>query len=143
MSAPVSARRPLVVGFFALALLVGGFGAWATLTTISGAVVAPGLIEVEQNRQAVQHPDGGLVAEVAAREGDVVTAGQVLMRLDGEVLASELALVEGELFEIMARRGRLEAERDASAEIAFAPALTEAALSRPDVAGQIEGQQRL
>ena len=143
MSAPVSARRPLLIGFLALAVLLGGFGAWATLTTISGAVVAPGLIEVEQNRQAVQHPDGGLVAEVAVREGDGVAAGQVLLRLDGEVLASELALVEGELFEIMARRGQLEAERDGSAEIAFDPALVEAARGRPDVAGQMEAQRRL
>lgn len=143
MSAPASARRPLLVGFAALAVLVFGFGAWATLTTIAGAVVAPGLIEVEQNRQAVQHPDGGLVAEVAVREGDVVAAGDIVLRLDGEVLASELALVEGELFEIMARRGQLEAERDGSAGIAFDPALLEVARDRPEVEGQMEAQRRL
>lgn len=142
-SRPLSARRPLLIGFLALGVLVGGFGGWATFSTIAGAVVAPGLIEVEQNRQVVQHPDGGLVAEVLVREGDPVAGGDVLVRLDGEVLSSELAIVEGQLFEIMARRGRLEAERDGAAGIAFAPALLEAAASRPDVAGQIDGQRRL
>jgi HlyD family secretion protein len=140
---PTSARMPLFVGFLALGLLVGGFGAWAVLTTLSGAVIAQGKVEVEQNRQAIQHPDGGLVAELRVREGDAVAAGDVLLRLDPELLASELAIVEGQLFEIMARRGRLEAERDGRAEVVFDPELVELAATRPEVAEQMDGQVRL
>lgn len=139
----LSARRPLLIGFAALAILVGGFGGWAVFTTISGAVVAPGQIEVELNRQAVQHPDGGLVAEVAVREGDIVAAGDVMIRLDGALLSSELTLVEGELFEIKARRGQLEAERDGSEAIRFDAELTEAAQDRPDLDQLMERQRHL
>ena len=138
-----SARGPLTVGLVGLLLLVGGFGVWASVTTISGAIIAPGRIEVDQNRQIVQHPDGGVVAAIEVREGDTVTDGQVLIRLDGTTLASRLAITEGELFEIMARRGRLEAERDGLDEVVFDPLLDEAAAKRPDVTRLMQGQVRL
>jgi HlyD family secretion protein len=110
--AAVRSGSPLALGYATLALLVLGLGGWGSLATLSGAVVASGRIEVEQSRQVVQHPDGGLVAELAVREGDRVAAGALLVRLDASALASELAIVEAELHEIMARRARLEAERD-------------------------------
>lgn len=138
-----SARGPLLLGFATLVLLVGGFGYWSVASTLSGAIVAPGRIEVELNRQIVQHPDGGVVAEIRVAEGDAVAAGDVLLRLDGAMLNSELAIVEGQLFEVQARRARLEAERDGLADIAFPAALVTLANQRPEVAEQIEGQRRL
>jgi len=65
-----SARRPMTVGLLALLLLVGGFGGWAVTAQITGAVIASGLIEVDQNRQVVQHPDGGVVTDILVDEGD-------------------------------------------------------------------------
>lgn len=138
-----SARAPLTVGLVGLFLLVGGFGTWAAVTTISGAIIAPGRIEVDQNRQVVQHPDGGVVSAIEVDEGDVVAAGDVLIRLDETALASKLAITENELFELMARRGRLEAERDEAGEITFDPLLVEVAAERPDMAGLMDGQKRL
>lgn len=67
MSKSFSARTPVTIGAVALAILIFGFGSWATLAELSGAVVASGRIEVEQNRQVVQHLDGGVVAEIARR----------------------------------------------------------------------------
>jgi HlyD family secretion protein len=116
-------RAPMLLGLVTLVLLVGGFGLWATLSQIAGAVVAPGQVEVEQNRQVVQHPDGGVVAEILVKDGDLIDAGAPLIRLDGTLLQSELAIVEGQFFEIVARRGRLEAERDDAPEIGVAPEL--------------------
>ncbi|MDP5344964.1 MAG: biotin/lipoyl-binding protein, partial [Paracoccaceae bacterium] len=113
-----------MLGWVSLAILVGGFGLWSVLTELSGAVIAPGQVEVEQNRQVVQHPDGGVVAEVVIEEGQEVAAGDVLIRLDGELLRSELTIVEGQFFEILARRGRLEAEQDEATTITFPPELT-------------------
>ena len=55
-----SARRPVIIGMLGLLALVGGFGTWAVMTNIAGAVIAPGRIEVDRNRQIVQHPDGGV-----------------------------------------------------------------------------------
>ena len=99
MNASFSPKRPLIAGFITLTILLGGFGLWSVVTEISGAIIAPGRIEVEQNRQIVQHPDGGVVAEILVTEGDRVAAETVLIRLDPTRLTSERAIVEGQLFE--------------------------------------------
>lgn len=138
-----SARRPVIVGLVTVALLVGGFGGWTLFTEIDGAIVSSGQLEVAQNRQIVQHPDGGVVAEIAVKEAQPVKAGDLLIRLDGSLLQSELAIVEGQLFETLSRRARLEAERDDKAEPVFSGELAELAKTRPDVAEQIEGQRNL
>jgi len=136
-------RTPLLVGLAALALLVGGFGLWSVAATIAGAIVAPGQIEVERNRQVVQHPDGGVVGAILVEEGDAVEAGEVLVRLDGTLLESELAIVEDQLFEAMARGARLEAERDEADTVIFEDELLEAARRRGDVGDMIDAQRRL
>ena len=138
-----SARKPVFIGVLGLFLLVGGFGGWATFSTIAGAVVVSGRIEVDQNRQVVQHPDGGVVAEISVGEGDLVKQGQVLLRLDSRNLKSQLLIIEGQLFELMSRRGRLEAERDGTDTVTFDPELLEVAAGRPEVAELVEGQRRL
>lgn len=137
------ARRPLLIGFVTLLVLVGGFGTWSIATEIAGAVIAPGKIEVDQNRQVVQHLDGGVVSEISATEGAAVKAGDVLLRLDPTLLRSELAIVEGQLFELMSRRGRLEAERDGTAAITFDPKLSQIGTERPSVRELMDGQERL
>jgi len=139
----VSARKPLLLGFITLLVLVGGFGVWSVSTEISGAVVAPGRIEVEKNRQIVQHPDGGVVAEILVSEGDAVEAGDILVKLDGTLLQSELSIVEGQLSEVRARRARLEAERDGLTEMIIPEDLAQLAAANPEAAEQVEGQKRL
>ncbi|MBM7066015.1 HlyD family type I secretion periplasmic adaptor subunit [Actibacterium sp. 188UL27-1] len=133
----------MVVGFIALFLLVGGFGTWSVVANISGAIIAGGQIEVEQNRQVVQHPDGGVVEEVLIQEGDVVMAGDPLIRLEDQLIRSELAIVEGQLFELMARSGRLKAERDGIETIVFEDELHELNQLRDDIQGLMDGQTRL
>lgn len=140
---PWSARVPMTVGLIAFAVLVGGFGAWSVFTNISGAVIAAGQLEVDRNRQVVQHLDGGMVSEIRVREGDSVEAGRLLIRLDDTQLRSELAITEGQLIELMARRGRLEAEQDGREEIVFDPLLIELAETRPSAMDLMEGQARL
>ncbi|MBK0398698.1 HlyD family type I secretion periplasmic adaptor subunit [Limibaculum sp. M0105] len=130
-------------GMVAILLLAGGMGGWAATAELHGAVIAPGRLRVEAQRQVVQHPDGGVVGEILVREGDLVEAGATLIRLDATTLNSELAVLESQLFEIMARRGRLEAEQTDADKIAFDPELIEAAARRPEVASLIEGQRRL
>ncbi|MDF1802288.1 HlyD family type I secretion periplasmic adaptor subunit [Thalassovita sp.] len=136
-------RGPLMMGIVTLFVLVGGFGGWAALTNISGAVVSSGRVEVDQNRQVVQHPDGGVISEILVDEGDFVTPGQLLIRLDADELSSQLTIIEGQLFELMARRGRLQAERDGRDDIRYDPVLLEAAATNPSVAALVEGQTQL
>lgn len=136
-----SARSPIILGVVTIGLLFGGFGGWAATAKITGAVIAGGQIEVDQNRQVVQHPDGGVVTEILVTEGDTVREGDLLIRLDPETLQSDLSVVEGQLFEMLARRPRYEAERDGATELKFDPILTE--LNSPVVAELMDGQARL
>ncbi len=138
-----SARTPLTLGLIAVFLLVGGLGTWAVTSTLSGAIVASGMIEVETNRQAVQHPDGGVVDAVLVREGDKVEAGQVLIRLDRERLTSELSIIESQLFKLMAQRGLYEAERDGATEITFDPEITTAVDRYPEIGEMLVSNRRL
>ena len=139
----LSPRSALLLGYLTLAILLGGFGAWAALSSIAGAVVASGQVEVDQHRQVVQHPDGGVVSEIDVVDGETVAAGQVLITLDGDLARSERAIVEGQFFELLVRRGRLEAERVDAPEIHFNSELLEEAARNPDVAERVDGQQRL
>jgi HlyD family secretion protein len=118
-----SARAPVLMGLATLIVLIGGFGVWSVSTSIAGAVVAPGRIEVESNRQIVQHIDGGQVDSIHVAEGQTVQAGDLLLRLNGSALRSEYAIVEGQFLEVLAQRGRLEAERDDADQIVFPPEL--------------------
>ncbi len=138
-----SVRGFTTLGLLALAILVGGFGTWAAITNISGAIIAPGQIVVDRNRQIVQHPDGGVVSEILIDEGDTVVADQVLLRLDPTLLQSRLSIVESQYFEIIARRARLQAERDGLEQISFPEELLTEAETSAEVAEQIEGQRSL
>ena len=138
-----SPRRHLIIGYLGTALLLGGFGGWAVTAEIAGAVVTSGRLEVEQNRQVVQHPDGGVVLEIRAQEGATVAAGDLLFQLDGALLQSELAIVEGQLFELMARRARLTAERDDLTTPIYPDELIAVAATRPEVDDIVDGQNRL
>ena len=136
-----STTRPMVLGLVALLVLVGGFGTWSVKAQITGAIIASGQIEVDRNRQVIQHPDGGVVEVIVVDEGDLVAEGDLLIQLDPSILKSELAVVEGQLFEITARRGRFEAERDDTADITFDPLLSED--TAVDGASLVAGQTRL
>ncbi|WP_313193409.1 HlyD family type I secretion periplasmic adaptor subunit [Shinella zoogloeoides] len=100
-------------------LLVAGAGGWAATMQLSGAVIAQGQIAVDQQIKAVQHRDGGIVSEIAVREGDQVKEGQVLLRLDDAQTRAELSIVRAQLLELSVRRARLLAERDLLAHIEF------------------------
>jgi HlyD family secretion protein len=120
--------------------LVGGVVGWAATSQLSGAVIAPGVVAVDQNLKTVQHRDGGIVGEIAVREGDVIEAGQVLLRLDDAQTRAELSIVRSQLVELTARRARLQAERDALAAVVFP---TDVDLADPAVAVVVNGEVRL
>ncbi|MEM6637526.1 MAG: HlyD family type I secretion periplasmic adaptor subunit [Pseudomonadota bacterium] len=136
-------KGPVLTGVIALVVLVVGLGGWSATTSLAGAVIAPGIIEVEGNRQAVQHLDGGVVGEILVEEGAFVDAGDVVLRFDGTLLRSELAIVEGQLFEILARKGRLIAERDGADTIRFADELMQPEAVEPFTLELRQGQERL
>lgn len=138
-----SAMRPVIIGFVGIIVLFGGFGTWSVTSNIAGAIIASGRIEVDRNRQVVQHDTGGTIAEILVDEGELVKAGDLLLRLDAGQARSELTLIEGQLFELMARRGRLEAQRDERDTITFDPELMAAGAANPDAQELMDGQRNL
>jgi len=134
---------PLATGFVALLILVGGLGVWLVRTEISGAVVASGMVQVESNRQVIEHLDGGMVGEIRVKDGDIVEAGDILIRLDGQRVKSELTIVQGQLQEIMARQARLRAERDDSGKVQPSEELLSLAAGSPEIREIIKGEESL
>jgi HlyD family secretion protein len=133
-SARSSLRRHLGLGLAAAVVVTGGISGWAAVAEIAGAVIAPGTLVVDSNVKKVQHPTGGIVGELHVRDGDHVTTGSLLLRLDETVTRANLAMVLNALDELTARQARLEAERDDTDALSFPEALSareaDAAVSR-------------
>jgi len=134
---------PALVGFAALAILVGGLGVWSVRTHLAGAIVTQAVVEVQSNRQVVEHPDGGVVGDILVRDGDRVGQGDLLLRFDDTFLKSEKVIVESQLFELLARKVRLEAERDGADANALADRMQKLAAAEPIDPELIDGQTRL
>ncbi len=138
----ISVRPLFLGGFFIIGLVFGGLIAWSVLAPFEGAVLASGTIAVEGNRKAVQHLEGGIVAEINVREGDYVEAGQVILRLDGTATRAQLAALESRLGELAAREARLMAEQEGSRDLQIRPELADLA-ERPSVQSSLAGQASL
>ena len=96
------------------ALIAAGVlaGGWAVLIPLAGAVVVPGNLVVQSNVKTIQHPTGGVVAEIAVHNGMRVATGDLLLRLDATQARASRQMVSKQLDEIRARIARLVAERD-------------------------------
>ena len=122
-----SIRLHLVIGLAVALLLAGGLGGWAGTVEMSGALIAPGSVVVDSNVKKVQHPTGGVVGELRARDGDVVKAGDVLVRLDDTVTKASLAIVTKGLNALYARAARLNAETQGADHVTFPKSLLDQA----------------
>ena len=137
-----SIRLHLIIGLAVVMVLAGGLGGWASTQEISGALIAPGQIVVESNVKKVQHPTGGVVGELRAHDGDVVKAGDIVVRLDDTVTKANLAIVTKTLDAALARAARLEAEQRGLDRIGFSPQLT-ARAGDPDVVSVMASEGKL
>ncbi|MDQ0455138.1 HlyD family type I secretion periplasmic adaptor subunit [Rhizobium paknamense] len=136
-------RGYTALGFCTLAVLVFGLGFWGVFTTINGAVVAGGAVEVETNRQVVQHQTGGIVKDILVKEGDVVVPGQVLVRFDDKLDRAEFTIIENQLFSLLGMAGRLKAEQMNASSIEFDPELLQRAETDAHARDVVDGQRTL
>jgi HlyD family secretion protein len=139
---PDTIRRDTLIGLATIFVLVGGLGLWAFTTSLAGAVVGSGTVVVDGNVKKVQHPSGGVVGEIRARDGDFVEVGDVLVRLDETVTRANLMVVVNQLDELAMRQARLMAERDDLAELT-PPAALANRLSVPGIAETIAGERTI
>ena len=145
-SKPVDARSSirlhLIVGLTVVVLLAGGLGGWASTAEISGALIAPGSIVVESSVKKVQHPTGGVVGELRAHDGDLVKAGDIVVRLDDTVTKANLAIVTKNLDGLLARAARLQAEQQGLDKVVFPASLVDRA-NDPDVKNVMASEAKL
>ncbi|MFB2550186.1 HlyD family type I secretion periplasmic adaptor subunit [Ensifer soli] len=141
-----ASRRSLGRHMLAVTVLAGalvlGIGGWAVTSELSSAVVAPGTVIVESNVKKVQHLSGGIVGKLFVKEGDRVTAGQVLLTLDATTVAANLSIVENTLAQLYARRARLTAERVESTDFTIPENLADLT-SAENVEKLVESEHKL
>ncbi|MEI9994578.1 MAG: HlyD family type I secretion periplasmic adaptor subunit [Rhizomicrobium sp.] len=115
----MKARSIIGTGRLVILVFVVGFLGWAALAPLDSAVMAPGVIVVETHRKTIQHLEGGIVRDVLVKDGQTVTAGQLLVQLDDTQARASLQLLMGESDALAAQEARLTAERDGAATVAF------------------------
>ena len=134
-----SVRKPILIGAAILVICVGGFGAWTMAAPLEGAVVVSGSFVATSQNKHVQHLEGGILREVLVKEGDLVEAGQPLLRLDDTSATSKLRRLLVRNYRLAVMKARLEAELDGKTNFA-APKSIAAQVHDPEIRAIIERQ---
>lgn len=130
------------LGWWIVLAGVGGFALWAMFAPLDKGVPVNGTVTVATNRKAIQHLTGGTVEDILVKEGDVVKAGQVLVRMNDVQAKANAEMSRVQYFTARAAEARLTAERDGKKVVAF-PADLESAKNDPRVANNISLQSQL
>ena len=115
------------LGWIIVLVGFGGFLLWALLAPLDKGVPMAGTVIAESNRQAVQHLSGGTIQEILVRDGDVVKAGQTLVRMNPINAKSAADSTRGQYLTARATEARLLAERDGAKTVTFPAELANAA----------------
>ena len=113
----VLSHKPLLLGIFAIATCLATFAAWVVLAPVASAIIAQGVVVVENSVRAVQHPDGGIVKEILTADGRTVSAGDAVLRLDTEKQFNLEQSLERSYALLVARELRLRAELNSMKEV--------------------------
>lgn len=124
-------------GLIALAVLVAMFLTWAGFASLREVANAPGEIIPSGRIRVVQHLDGGIVEQILVTEGQRVSAGQPVLRLDGAQALADLRQMESRLSSL-----RLRAERLAAIAEGRAPDFAALAARVPDLRPDLIEDQR-
>lgn len=121
----IDVKRISRLGLIVIAVAFGGFGLWAALAPLHGAVIATGLVKVDDNRKTVQHNEGGIIKEIYVREGDYVKKGESLILLDDAQIHSGYSVLRNALDAELARQARLFVETVGGPKLGFPDELTQ------------------
>src|SRR5882672_956492 len=119
---PLSAKWPIFTGLALLVVGLGCFGVWAGVAPLNGAVVASGTFVATGQNKLVQHFEGGIIRDLAVKEGDIVEQNQVLVRMDDTAAKAKLRRLVLKKYRLLAMKARLEAEMRSSDALEPPPA---------------------
>jgi adhesin transport system membrane fusion protein len=99
-------------GLFLLITVVGlaAFLIWAAATSIEQVTKAGGRVIPTEQNQNVQHMEGGIISEILVKQGDLVKAGDPLLRVINSFSVAEMQQNEVDLAAETIRSDRLQAE---------------------------------
>lgn len=133
-------RNAKTFGFGLLFGCVFGFGLWANMAPIAGAIVASGVFVATGENKIVQHFEGGVIKEIKVREGDHVMPGQSLVVLDDVAPRVELRRLELRQARLKAMEARFDAEMNWRTEIHVPEELAAHLDNDPDIAAIVAAQ---
>jgi len=117
-------RQYARLGWWIVLLGVGGFLLWACFAPLDQGVPMQGTVTVATNRKTIQHQIGGTVQDILVKEGDVVKAGQILVKFNEVQTKAQAEISRAQLYTARAAEARLLAERDSKKAISFPQELT-------------------
>jgi len=124
LSVNTDARVYARAGWLIVLLGVVGFLIWASFAPLDKGVPMSGTVAKESNRKAVQHQSGGTIQQILVKDGDMVKAGQVLVRMNAVTAQAGVDVTEAQYLTARATEARLLAERDGLSNIRFPEELT-------------------
>ena len=137
---PLSAKWPIFTGLAVLVVWLGCFGVWAGVAPLNSAVVASGTFVATGQNKLVQHFEGGIIREIAVKDGDVVETNQIVVRMDDTAAKSKLRRLVLKKYRLLAMKARLEAEMSSSETIDTPSAFSESAHD-PEIKAILERQR--
>lgn len=136
------ARSHTRMGWWIVIGGIGGFLLWASLAPLDKGVPLSGTVTVATNKKAIQHLTGGTVDAILVKEGDVVKAGDILVRMNAVQSKANAEAIRVQYFAARTTEARLISERDGIKTIVFPPEL-EGVRNDPRVSNNIRLQQQL
>jgi membrane fusion protein, type I secretion system len=120
----------------------GGFLIWASLAPLDQGVPLNGKVSVATKRKAVQYQDGGTVEDILVKEGDRVSAGEVLVRMNSVQARANAETNRVQYYIAKAAEARLIAERDDLQQIEFPKMLMDVA-DYPRISSYLDSQTEI
>lgn len=142
MAHSLESDRITRLGQLVILIFFGGIALWLIFAPLHGAVVANGLVKVENYRKTIQLNEGGILKRILVREGERVEQGASLIELEDSEAAAAYGVLRGALDAVLARKARLEVEAALGGKIVFPTELLEKQ-DDPSVAELIEREKKL
>jgi len=119
-----SLRGPVIAGLATIILGMGSITAWAFTAHLDSAAVAAATVIVDSKRKTISHLEGGILKAFLAHEGELVRAGQPILRLEDTRAKAEMEALRARKVGLEAKLTRLRAEQGNSETLEFPAELT-------------------
>jgi len=140
---PLNTKKYIQIGSLIILLGFGGFGLWATFAQLGSAVITQGEVVSETYSKTIQHYEGGIVKDIAVRDGDLVQAGDLLVQLDTTQWEGELRSTSQAMYSHLIELERLEHEQQLASQLEFSPEVQAAAQQSEGLQKVLSQQKRL